>query len=119
MRADFQQYYGLDLDKMGGDYSIRHAACLAAHLPKDSRTFVAVNPLCEYASTTNRLLAMIEYHAHAGWWVHTEDARRGRNAPQFVAAAETGEPKKTQGESLFIDEYMEILAKPRKEVQHV
>lgn len=29
-----------------------------------------------------------------------------------------GDADKTQGESKPIDEYMEILAKPRKEVQH-
>lgn len=103
---------------MGGAYGIGHAACLAAQLPKDSRTFVAADPLCEYASTTNKLLMLIEYHAHMGWYVHTEDARKGRNQPQFVTASVDGESNRTQGESLFIDEYMEILAKPRKEVQH-
>lgn len=102
---------------MGGDFSIAHAACLAAQLPKDSRTFVALDPRCEYASTTNRLLALIEYHAHAGWWVHTEDARHGRNRPQSVLSANDRKGT-TQGETLPIDEYMEILAKPRKGVQH-
>lgn len=116
MRADFQQHYGLNLDEMGGAYSIRHAASLAAQLPKDSRTFVAADPLCEYASATNRLLALIEYHTHVGWWQLTEDAQKGRNHPQFIATP-TGSGT-TQGESLSIEEYMEILALPRKEVQH-
>lgn len=102
---------------MGGAYSIGHAACLAAHLPLDSRTFVAENPLCEYATATNKLLALIEYHAHVGWWIHSEDARNGSNAPRFIASPEE-ESGRTQGESLSIDEYMEILARPRKEVQH-
>lgn len=102
---------------MGGTYGIGHAACLAAQLPLDSRTFVAIEPSCQYASTTNRLLASIEYHAHAGWWVHTEDAKKGRNHPCHVAAQPEGKGT-TQGESLSIDEYMEILSKPRREVQH-
>lgn len=118
MRADFQQHYGLNLDEMGGAYSISHAACLAAQLPKDSRTFVSLNPLCEYASPTNRLLALIEYHAHMGWYVHTEDARKGRNAPKFIAGAREAGEETAQGDALDIDEYMEILARPRKEVQH-
>lgn len=100
---------------MGGAYSVTHAACLAAQLPKDSRTLVATDPLCEYASTTNRLLALIEYHTHMGWYMKTEDARKGRNLPQFVVRDKAGT---TQGESLDIDEYMELLARPRKEVQH-
>lgn len=102
---------------MGGAYGIGHAACLAAQLPKDSRTFVAADPLCEFSSATNRLLALIEYHAHVGWYMHTEDAKKGRNEPQFLMGL-TGDAGTTQGESLSIDEYMEILAKPRKEVQH-
>lgn len=103
---------------MGGDYSICHAACLAAQLPKDSRTFVAANPMCEYASTTNRLLALIEYHAHAGWWMHTEDARKGRNRPQLLLTPNSDKSGTTQGEPLSIDEYRNLLSKPRKEVQH-
>lgn len=102
---------------MGGDYSIAHAACLAAQLPKDSRCFVAVDPLCEYASTTNRLLALIEYHTHATWWQHTEDAKKGANAPRFLAAREDAKGT-TQGQSLSIEEYEALLARPRKEVQH-
>lgn len=103
---------------MGGAYSIGHAACLAAQLPPDSRTFVASDPLCEYASTTNRLLALIEYHAHSAWWMHTEDARKGRNQPRLVFQSGKGKSGTTQGETLTIDEYKSILAKPRKEVQH-
>ena len=103
---------------MGGSYSIRHAACLAAQLPPDSRTFVAADPLCEYASATNRLLAQIEYHTHVGWYMRTEDAQKQRNQPQFLMGLVGGESGTTQGESLDVDEYMEILARPRKEVQH-
>lgn len=102
---------------MGGTYGISHAACLAAQLPKDSRTFVAADPLCEFSSATNRLLSLIEYHTHVGWYMRTEDAKRGRNEPQFLMGL-TGKTGTTQGESLDIEEYMELLAKPRKEVQH-
>ena len=63
---------------MGGDYGIGHAACLAAQLPWDSRTFAAFR-------------------------------REGQTD------VENG---KAQGESLPIDEYMELLSRPRKEVQH-
>ena len=102
---------------MGGAYSISHAACLAAQLPKDSRTFVAFEPLSAYGTVTNQLLAMIEYHTHVGWWVHTEDARNGQNKPQF-AAMKPDNSGKTQGESLSIEDYQALLARPRKEVQY-
>lgn len=118
LRADFQQHYGLNLDEMGGAYGIDHAACLAAQLPKDSRSFVAADPMCEYASVTNQLLTLIEYDVRMAWYVRTEDAKTGRNHPQYLLDVIGGSAETTQGESLTIDEYMEILAKPRKEVQH-
>ncbi len=37
LEADFQQYYGLDIGDMGSSYSLPHAACLAAQLPRSSR----------------------------------------------------------------------------------
>lgn len=77
MRADFQQFYGLNLDEMGGAYSIGHAACLAAQLPYGSRVVTLI-----------------------------------------VAASEKDKEGTTQGESHSIYELNEILAKPRKEVQH-
>ena len=75
MRADFQQFYALNLDEMGGAYGIGHAACLAAQLPYGSRVIALLSK---------------------------EEEKEGT----------------TQGESHSIDEYMEILSKPRKEVRH-
>lgn len=115
LRADFQQCYGLNLDDMGGSFGIGHAACLAAQLPPDSRTFSAADPLCAYATPTNRLLALIEYHAHAGWYVHTEDARRGRNRPRPVTERTA---RGTQGQAMEIGELREFLARPRREARH-
>lgn len=114
LRADFQQHYGLNIDDMGGSYSLQHAATLAAQLPRDSRTLIAENPECEW-NLTNTLLGMIEFHAHNGWYVHTEDARSGANAPQPLMPWARGREGR-QGESMGIDEYTEFLSRPRKEV---
>lgn len=38
MEADLQEVYGLDIERMGGRYSVRHAAALVAMLPQSSRT---------------------------------------------------------------------------------
>lgn len=38
MEADLQQAYGLDLERMGVAFSVRHAAALVAMLPASSRT---------------------------------------------------------------------------------
>ena len=60
LEADFRQYYGLDLGGMGRDYTVLHAATLAAHLPLGSRT-VAAEGGEDAVGAVERLLALIEY----------------------------------------------------------
>ena len=112
LRADFQQYYGLDL------YGItaRHAADLAVMLPRGSRTMRAVNPSNEW-STTEHLLSLIEFWLHVLVWRETKDAKYKRNVPQQITPQK---PKKKQQEAEFtapVEEYAALLARPRKEVR--
>lgn len=44
LRADFQQFYGLNLDRMGADYTRLHAAALCVQLPRESRIVRAMDP---------------------------------------------------------------------------
>lgn len=83
LRADFQQFYGLDLDGMGREYTCEHAAALAAQLPRESRCFRAEAPACEWGDS-EYLLASIEHTARLLLWSKTEDARRRRNVPKPV-----------------------------------
>ena len=92
LRADFQQFYGLDLDGMGSAYTVDHAACLAAQLPSDSRTVRRIDPgrswgWCEH------LLANIEYWTHALVWAKTKDARNGTNKPKRISPGDTDEAR--------------------------
>lgn len=48
LEADLAQYYNIDLERMGDDFSTAHAACLAAQLPKGSRCNKAENPKNEW-----------------------------------------------------------------------
>ena len=82
LRADFQRYYGLNLDGMGTDYTVLHAADLAACLPRDSCCGVAENPINEW-TIDRQLLALIEFYSHAWLWAHTKDAKRKKNVPQL------------------------------------
>lgn len=113
LRADFQQHYGLDLDDMGAAYSLHHAAALAAHLPRGSRTLAAEDPDSEWG-LAETLLGMIELQVRNCWYVHTEDARIGANAPQPLmpwARDACG-----QSESMEIEELDEFLSRPRRAV---
>lgn len=57
LRADFQQFYGLNVDDMGAAFTRLHAAALCAQLPRESRLVRAMDPAAEWGDS--------EYIAHA------------------------------------------------------
>jgi hypothetical protein len=81
LRADFQQTYGLDLDGMGVDYSIAHAACLVAQLPPGARIWRGTPD--EWGADTY-LLAQMEHTLRVLAWQQTEDAAKRRNYPKPI-----------------------------------
>lgn len=92
--------------------SVLEAADLAVMLPRGSRTFTAIDP--EYAwEQSHYLLANIANSLAILVWAKTKDAERGRNKPKMITP-----PKKTERDkpTFTVDEYKELLSKPRKEV---
>lgn len=83
LRADFQQYYGLNLDGMGVDYSYQHAAVLVTQLPPNCRVFQQDNPDLIWTTET-WFLAQIEHDLRVLAWQNTKDAQKRRNFPKFV-----------------------------------
>lgn len=81
LRADFQQYYGLDIDGMGAGFSHAHAASLVKMLPRGSRVGRALNPDSEWDDATY-ILAQIEYDLRVLAWQNTKDGQKGRNRPK-------------------------------------
>lgn len=81
LRADFQQYYGLNMDGMGEGFSYAHAASLMRQLPSCSRVSKALNPDNEWDDATY-MLALIEYDLRVLIWQNTKDAQKGRNQPK-------------------------------------
>jgi hypothetical protein len=81
LRADFQQYYGLNIDGMGQEFDVFHAADLAAQLPSDSRTFKAENVELEWTDS-DYMLWSIEFSLRVLRWQNTEDGRKNRNKPR-------------------------------------
>lgn len=83
LRADFQQFYGLDIDGMGRDYTLAHAAALAAQLPVESRCFRHDHP--ETAWTTgDYLLAEMAYELAVIAWQRSKDGAKGINRPKRI-----------------------------------
>ena len=92
LRADFQQYYGLNLDGVGDAYSLSHAACLCAQLPIESRTMRALMTpeQAESALWTLPMRVAIEQLnvLNVIRWLHTQDAVDGKNYPEPILPPE-------------------------------
>ena len=106
LRADFQQTYGLNLDGMGEEYSYIHAADLAAQLPSNSRTFVAIDPKNLWTLDA-RILALIEFRANViGYYL-----RRGTGEKPRVLFEDR---RSNSGiEPMTVDEVKEFLSRSR------
>lgn len=81
LRADFQQYYGLNIDGMGADFTCSHAAVLMLQLPTSSRVARKLNYGNEWDDATY-MLAAIEYDLRVLIWQKTKDAQHNRNKPK-------------------------------------
>lgn len=113
LRADFQRYYNLNLDGMGDDYTIAHAADLAACLPRESRCGIAEDPLNEWTIEA-RMLAFIEYYAHVWLWAHTKDGKARRNAPKLRMPLPLAKGEQELMDAEELDEFMSGLIGKRE-----
>jgi hypothetical protein len=115
LRADFQQYYGLNLDGLGREYTLRHAADLVLMLPKESRVKNTGAPDDPW-SMTDRLLAGIANSLRLLWWAQTKDGHKNRNRPELI---DLSLPKTRKGEELVlsVDEYKKRIENAHREVR--
>jgi hypothetical protein len=79
--ADFQQYYGVDFDKLRGEIGELRIADLAAQLPIESRSFRVLKPELTW-TMHDWLMWSIEYSLRVLIWQNTEDGSKGRNKPK-------------------------------------
>jgi len=100
---------------MGRDYTVLHAADLAANLPAESRCMCAAEPALEWdrqdhllAETVNMLRILV--------WAQTKDGQKGRNRPKMVEPprSRTQVATRKKKEQLSADDYKEQLARIRK-----
>lgn len=115
VRADFQEFYNLNIEHMGRDYSTIHAAELLVELPEQSRVRAI------YAEngpwTLDRTLAAMTVNAlNVLVWQKTKDGQRNRNKPKMVGPFEDVGKKSIDANPMTIDELNAVLALPRREV---
>lgn len=75
LRADFQRFYGLDLDEVGYSVRVRRAADLAANLPEQATIWRVYNKQAVW-DTSEHLLADMADSLRALVWSKTKDASR-------------------------------------------
>lgn len=117
LRADFQQYYGLNIDGMGDAFSLPHAACLAAQLPADSRTVKELlgPELAEAVLWTLpvRIAAEQLNEMRIMRWLNSQDGYEGRNYPEMLLPPEVREAPPREPDA---DGYKAALAEIRKKI---
>lgn len=112
LRADFQQFYGLNIDEMGKSYSVSHAAALAVMLPEQSRVIRLVAPYASWG-LEHQLLAIVANATRDLVWLEGDQKRRASNRPKPIEP-----PKKRNTDAVYLtsDDYLKQLENLRKGV---
>lgn len=115
LRADLQQYYGIDLDDaMAGAHSARHVAALLAQLPPDCRVARAEDPDAAW-TLTDSLLATVANALHTLMWGMSDPKKRGQRPAPIGPSWMRGKRTRTlDARAMPVDELMQELTKPRR-----
>lgn len=101
---------------MDGAHSASHVACLAVHLPPDSRTAAANDPDARW--TLEAAMEAAIYNLFAAYvWGQSDKRRRGPR-PQPVGPSwmtQRGGRRKAEAQAMTADALMRELSKPRRE----
>lgn len=87
LRADFQQYYGLNLSDAGGGYTWTHAADLAAQLPAGARSWADIAPQLRYTLDQQLVAAQTNALRLIKWRL---DGYKSKAKPQLIDLYDTG-----------------------------
>ena len=115
LRADLQQYYGIDLDRaMDGEHSPHHIACLVVELPSDARLRVAFSD--DAIWTLNDVLTAQLLNAFNSFAYGMSDKRKRGRKPELIGPSwMTAKKKRTlPARTMPVNELMEILNRERR-----
>ena len=80
-RAELQRYFGLDIGRMGSDFSALHAACCLHALPLGSRLLAALDPAMGWGVTDYKLHDILQVLAGHEIPYPWEEAARVSTSP--------------------------------------
>ena len=114
LRADLQQYFGIDLDRaVDGEHSANHIAQLIECMPQESRLSHSVNKDTQW-SLTDVLLAVLINNFRMFVYGMSDPKKRGQK-PELIGPSYLTTNKKTlPARVLPINELLAELNKPRR-----
>ena len=114
MRADLQQYFGIDLDRaMGGEHSANHIALLVTQLPQQARLVHSLNDDAKW-TLPDVLMAVLINNFRMFVYGISDPKKRGAK-PELIGPSYITEKKSTlPARVLPINELMAELSKPRR-----
>lgn len=113
LRADLQQYYGIDLDSAPGRHSAYHVAALAVQVPYEARVRKAANP--DNAWTLGDVLAAAMLNEFRSYeWALSDKRRRGPR-PQPIGPSFMRPKDRLAALAMPVDALLAELDKPRTE----
>lgn len=114
LRADLQQYFGIDLDRaMGGEHSAEHLAMLVTPLPREARLVHSVDKDSKW-SLGDVLMAVLINNFRMFVYGMSDPKKRGAK-PELIGPSWMTENKRTlPARVLPIDKLLEELKKPRR-----
>lgn len=113
MRADLQQYYGINLDDaLGGACSVVHLSALVENLPQDARIFAKPG---EDAAWTLEAILLADVRNHLAMILWVLGGGKNKPKPQLVGPSwmRKDNTRKLDAQVMTIEELMTELAKPR------
>lgn len=111
MRADLQRFYGLNLDRMGSEFSAYHAACCLANVPKGSALAAAIDPANEW-DESGYLLAQIEFDIRSLTWALAGGKKSKSPKPKRIETPSDRRKSRTEYTRDDIDAIADALGIP-------
>jgi len=114
LRADLQQYYGIDLDHaMTGGHSVHHICCLVMQLPSNARIRTAGNADNQW--TLNDVLMASVLNSLNGLIYGMSDKKKRGHRPEIVGPSwmQDKHTRSIPARVLPANELMKVLSLPR------
>ena len=115
LRADFQQYYGIDFDNArAGEHTAWHMACLLVELPTDARIRISEN--ADAIWTFDNILTATLINSFSYFRYNMADPKRRGNPPDLLGPSWLTEKDKKSlpTRSMPANELLRILSLPRE-----